>query len=357
MSLPTSLRERLQSNSACPLCGSAGATPQPSSPTNLYSEKLSQLLACSEAELLEAVANRECARCGLWYKSHALPAQLAQHLFREVVPDHPKGWDAGSPRFSPNGFDAALGAFGSALGAGTTNELGRARRELASIIDSLVELAGTPLRAALLSAVEAGDLATLSEAGPRLRALRWEPWPYKRFCGFGDPALWQWFESILGVLRRYGEVGCPRWGFLLRQPSPECDYLHLLRPESHYWGGGCGCRRDGRACGEASATVRPVGTVEWGRVDDNGCDLIGAFQYLDHVSDPLTFLREALTRSRALALVLDAVDQPTAIQHFHGWNLRSLGYAAEVLGARLEHGFTPIRTSGNDVYLLRRGVA
>lgn len=309
------------------------------------------LSGCDEARLLDWFQVLECENCGLRFKSRRLPSAWLEAAFRDAVPDHPKGWDATSSRFSFAGYREELAVFAVALTAREPGALARSRRTLASIIDSLIELDGQPLRAAMLQAIGDGDLHALEEALPELERLAWEPWPYKRFSGFADKALWDWCAGQIGMIRRYAEVGCPLWGFLYRQPQTGVAYVHLARPEPNYWGDGC--RRTGLHCREYLGQGTSVEARKWEEPVPE-FDLLGAFQYLDHVERPLDFLREALARARNLLLVLDAGHLPTAIQHHTGWNLRSLRFAAHLLGARVASGFVPILSSGNEAFLMVR---
>ncbi len=344
----------LESIKQCPLCGETAASGGGQSPRNLYSEQLSKLLGCTERELLATFGNQECQQCGLWYKTHRLPPSIVARLFGDVLPSHPKGWDVASVKFSPEGFAREVRAYALALRDGNDEETARARRTLMSIVESLVELRNDDLGLKLEAAVLQADIAALDSLQPRLHSLEWRPWPYKRFCGFGDPALWDWFEQVLDTpIVRYGEVGCPLWGFLRRRPKSGGQWFRVLRPEPNYWGDAC--RVDGMNCGVNLARDGNTNTVSWDSPDCSELDLLGAFQYLDHVEQPMAFLRDALKRSRAIALILDAVDQPTAVQHHTGWGTRPIAFAAQRLGARLNLGFEPIRSSGNDVFVLSRG--
>ena len=81
-------------------------------------------------------------------------------------------------------------------------------------------------------------------------------------------------------------------------------------------------------------------------------DLIGAFQYLDHLGDPLSFCREAFQAAPALLLILDGVDAPPAVQHLSGWSDRAIAWLAAATHKRVVQGFTAIEASGNRAWLL-----
>lgn len=334
---------------ACPLCGGSKRDARSTAPANLYSEQLAQVLDCAEAQLLEAVGNARCAGCGLWYKPRWFRAEGLRTLFTQRVPDHPKGWDAVSDRFSESGLARELAAYATALAAESKSECARHRRGLASIVDSIVGIDAS-LRERLQTAITQGDLVQLDALRPALQGHFAEPAAFRRFSGFSSPLLWEWLESHLGPVRRYGEVGCPLWGQLARSPHAAATRIYFDRPENNYWGSGC--RRGGQHC---SARLAESGTAQlhpWPPPADVQLDALGAFQYLDHLEDPRTFVAQALAGARALLLILDGVDAPLAIQHFTGWDRRSIGWLADAHGKRVADDFHAIEASGNRAWLL-----
>ena len=54
----------------------------------------------------------------------------------------------------------------------------------------------------------------------------------------------------------------------------------------------------------------------------------------------------------AVLLILDGVDAPLAIQHFSGWDDRSIGRLAAMHGKRVAGDFSAINASGNRAWLL-----
>ena len=200
----------------CPLCGGRRRAAHSVAPQNLYSEMLAPLVGVREQDLLAHVRNVRCSDCGLIHKDHWFSGDVLKRLFGECVPSHPRGWDVLSGRFTPANFQVEVTAYGRAIAAGDDGGIRRYRRSLASIIDSIPEIEGTEESARMVRAVEAGDVAELQAADPRLREIMREPTPYKRFSGFSASVLWEYVESRLGRLRSYAEVGCPLWGLLQR---------------------------------------------------------------------------------------------------------------------------------------------
>ena len=335
---------------ACPLCGSTRSDAESTPPANLYSEQLARITGCNESQLLAQVRNCRCADCGLWYKPRWFRPEPLRLLFTERVPDHPKGWDAVSDRFSEAGFERAREDYRHAIASGIAGDVARCRRTLASIVDSVRDIDAGGLRAHLFDAIAAGDLAPLDALRPALAGRFAEPVAFKRFSGFSAPALWDWMESHLGPVRRYGEVGCPLWGQLSRPRGDDVQRHFLLRAENNYWGEGC--RRDGRHCSQRLAACGGIAPQPWPPADGLVLDVLGAFQYLDHLEDPAGFVAEAFRASRALLLILDGVDAPLAIQHFSGWDARAVAHLAAMHGKRVAADFAAINASGNRAWLL-----
>lgn len=348
------LQDALQPVSACPACGSTDSLPRGQAPRNLYSEQLALLLGVAESALLEAVPNVECRDCGVWWKPRWFRRADLQRLFGERVPDHPKGWDAGSGGFSPGALRAQVHAYEEALAG--ADRLGAARA--ARTLRSIVMASAAPDAAGLLMEVDAAtasaDPAALRRLAARAEVGRFfsEQRPFSRFIGFGDTGLWAWLQAECGPLHRFGEVGCPQWGFLTRPCAGDSERFYLRRVEPNYWAAAC-CR-GGVHCLEATCRAAPVAVADWSTAASLGLDLIGAYQYLDHLDDPRAFVAEALQVAPALLLILDGIDQPTAIQHFTGWTTAALSRLARSAGGSLRSEYAPITVSGNRAWLIRR---
>lgn len=333
----------------CPLCGDDHIDGKSRALPNLYSEQLALQLACDESELLDAVTNRRCKTCGLWYKAHWFQASELQTLFNNRVPDHPKGWDAVSDRFSEAGFAGELQDYQRAIASPSTHEAARHRRSLSSIIDSMVGLEPV-IRRQLNQAISEGDCATLEALRPSLDGFFGAPAAFKRFSGFSAPALWAWMESKLGPVRRYGEVGCPLWGQLSRSHAATAAQYFFVRPETNYWGSGC-CR-GGTHCARKLVQGTDILSAPWPPPAYVQLDALGAFQYLDHLERPDVFVDEVFQHARALLLIFDNGDAPSAIQHFTGWNDRSVDWLAQHHGKQVVSNFEAIESSGNRAWLL-----
>jgi hypothetical protein len=107
-------------------------------------------------------------------------------------------------------------------------------------------------------------------------------------------------------------------------------------------------------CTERLSKDTRVAIARWDDVAGPAYDAIGAFQYLDHLERPGEFMDELFARARAAVLILDAADQPVAIQHFTGWTDSAVSWLAARNGCRVHDGFEGIRASGNFLVILER---
>lgn len=347
------LDDALAAPRGCPVCGSKAASETSEPPSNLYAEKFAAMLDCDEPTLRAAATNARCGGCGVWYKPRWFSPDALSVLFERGVPTHPKGWDAGSPRFSKQGFLAECEAFRVALDTNDHVEIARHRRGLVSIIESITPVSGSPLAERLIDAIHGGDAAMLLTFAMELPEDFGEPAAFRRFSGFSATALWEWMEGRIGPVRRYAEVGCPLWGQLARAGRGGVSCTHLARGEANYWGQGC--RAGGRHCRDELVRRGPVDRLDWNDRGSDRFDAIGAFQYLDHLEDPVGFVAECFEAAPALLLILDGVEEPIAIQHRTGWNDEAIAWLARRFGKRVHADFDAIRQSGNRAWLLADG--
>jgi hypothetical protein len=329
----------------CPLCGGAGWSEDSIPEPNLYSEKLAQLTGSDEAQLLRDHANGRCHACGLEFKRRWFADSTLRELFKDVVATHPKGWDAVLNRFSPDGFLGVLARWSEAVKTSATPEIRRGERELMSIIDSITTPKGFD-PAEVKAAVSRGDVAVVNDSAERVAASIADPAPFRRFAGFRSRALWEYVQSRTGGFETYAEVGCPLWG-LLPIAAESIAASYLSRDEANYWG--AGCRVSGESCVSRLLADPRISNDSW--TTPQRYAVIGAFQYLDHLTDPRGFLAELFAKADSAAIILDGVDSPVAIQHVTGWTDASLNYAAELFGKELHTDFDDIRPSGNRLYL------
>ncbi len=314
---------------------------------NLYSEKLALLLGQDEQRLLERHVNWRCNRCGLLYKREWFSDNTIRALFTGAVARHPKGWDSVSDRFSPLGFMGSLDQWVDALSRSAESAIRRGQRELTSIIESITQPEGFAVQLALV-AISDGDADSLRAMAPAVMSSIGVPAPFRRFAGFRSAELWEYLQGRTGGFDAYAEMGCPLWGLLGIAADFGASATYLERDETNYWG--AGCVNAGQRCTTRLFGDRRIGRAAW--TTSGAYSVIGLFQYLDHVSDPRSFLDALFGKAGSAAVILDGMNAPVAVQHLTGWTDASLEYVAHLYGKRLYSDFEAIRPSGNVLHLL-----
>lgn len=331
----------------CPLCGSNESREDLAPEPNLYSEKIAAILDIDESRLLREHTNWRCDSCGLIFKRHWFSPTTFRELFGTSVAVHPKGWDTVLGRFTPAEFERTLNQWADAIDRSAEPLIRRGERELLSLVDS-IEDASEFDRSAVTEAIARRDQDFVRSVTPVVAAAITAPAPFKRFTGFRSTALWEYLQDKTGGFAEYAEVGCPLWGLLGTAVDKGAHSTFLQRDEPNYWGEGC--VHSGERCVNRLLHEHRISTSPWTASDRY--PVIGLFQYLDHLVDPGTFLRELFSKTESAAIILDGVDRPVAIQHMTGWTEMSLAYVAECFDKRLHNDFAEIRPSGNVLYLL-----
>lgn len=333
----------------CPLCGGADAVRHSEAEPNLYSEKLAELLEEGEAQLLARHANWQCSGCGLLYKRVWFAAPALQALFGGAVARHPRGWDTVLGRFSAAGLEASVQLWADAIATGSEPGMRRGERELLSIVDSIIAPSGFS-RGDAIAAIMSRDVAGFDPIMPAIRSSIGAPAAFKRFSGFGSGELWAYLADRAGPIGNYAEVGCPLWGLLPHAAKLGVPAAFLMRDEPNYWGDGC--RQGGTHCLSRLLEDRRIAAASWS--SETRHDVVGLFQYLDHLREPGNFLSDLFARTQSAAIILDGMDAPLAIQHFTGWPDACMVRVAERFGKDLHVDFEAIRPSGNRLYLFAR---
>jgi glycosyltransferase involved in cell wall biosynthesis len=174
--------------------------------------------------------------------------------------------------------------------------------------------------------------------------------PFKRFEGFGSPVLWDYLTQKLGPISQYAEIGCPLWGLLRHAKLQQVSVSFFTRSEPNYWGDAC--QRNGEQCASFLHREHQIPLSSWvDKMPDEKQQLIGFFQYLDHLDHPIEFLDEVFSRFQHAAVILDQVDEPVYIQHLTGFSTKTMQYLAESYGKHLHTDFQAIRPSANILYL------
>lgn len=337
--------------SNCPLCGHHESQFHSIPKSNLYSEKMAEVSGETEDYLLNHFKNVICDSCGLIFKQEAFPAALIQTIFKDVVPDHPKGWDVMSGRFTPDNFFRELDLYEEAIRTNQTDQINRYRRALLSLIDSIYpHEPNASLKLTLSALIEELNCNSIRNYRDALFEVMKEPMPFKRFSGFSASVFWNYLEEKCGPIQEYDEIGCPLWGMLSLAKSKGVDARFVQRPELNYWGENC--QRNNLHCVQWLHQTHQIPLVDF-ELKDNmpKRQMVGFFQYLDHLDNPIAFLNKIFQYYQSAAVILDGVDEPVYIQHTTGWTTGALNYIAARYDKKLFTDFEAINASGNRLYL------
>ena len=333
----------------CPLCGCSESQFHSYSLPNLYSEKIAKTSSISEEAIIASYANLSCLDCGLIYKKQWFSTEQLDTLFKNEVPTHPKGWDVVSRRFSAENFYHEVSLFSKAIAKGDQQNINRYTRALSSIIDSIEGFSHTKDGQDILGAIHQAKPYKLESYRPQLEKLIKQPAAFKRFSGFSAPSLWNYINDKCGGIRDYAELGCPLWGLMPLAAHKNIPVTYYKRNEVNYWSENC--KNKGVHCSDFIHQEFGIPIHSWEEKFNSKRQLIGLFQYLDHLEDPLVFMDEVFERFEAAAIILDGVDNPLAIQHFTGFTEKSLHYIAHRFNKKLHSDFEQIKPSENVLYL------
>lgn len=342
-----------ESISMCPLCHHEEAVFHSIPLSNLYSEKMAEVSGEKESDLLAYFSNVSCTQCGLVYKKQAYPKALIGEIFHDVVPEHPKGWDVMLGRFTTHNFFTELALYAEAIRLQDIAGMNRYRRALLSIIDSIYpHEPNQGLKNACIQHIESQNIHALTALKTELEQAIQEPMPFKRFSGFSSPRLWHYLVEKLGPIQTYDEVGCPLWGLLAYAKSQGVDARFVQRPEFNYWGENC--KKDRVNCIDWLNKEHQVELSQWHEGQPaSKRQLLGFFQYLDHLEDPSAFLETVFNQYEAAAIILDGVNEPVYIQHITGWTDQAIAYVAHRFNKQVHTDFHLIEPSGNRLFLFQ----
>ena len=336
---------------ACPLCECSDFLSQKPAAPNLYSEKIALNLGISEGELLQQIPNVRCVNCDLAYKKKWFSEEVLNRLFSDLIASHPKGWDTVSKRFTYENFYREVTEFERALAVNDSENTSRYQRALTSLLDSALTPAEQIKYRHLFDAIQSKQINVFWEEDIQtlLVSKFTTPAPFKRFSGFSDMKLWQYLKSKVGPISQYDELGCPLWGLLRHASLEGLDTRYLKRPENNYWN--TGCTQNGTHCSDYMKQEFHATEESWSRSDTTKRELVGFFQYLDHLNNPKEFLDEVFMRYAHAAVILDQVDESVYIQHFTGFTNKTMSYIGHHYQRELHLDFDEIKGSGNVLYL------
>ena len=288
----------------CPVCGSAERT----YPTNTilhtgpdsYSLRLSEYLGVTVDELFEGVRQCVCAGCGTVYLDPHMGNELQTLLFQVVSPTHVAGWTQ---------WEIAT-------------RTGRGQPHLRHLAEHLEATFGScnryvevacPFSGMLLATVDASALTSWQSSGaPSARVdsrMTVMARLYAHIERFGLRAI----DFLLAIRRRTSRVEVQISG--AEHPLSRKRTLALV-PSLLRWN--LGCQRYGWHCGQVAREVLSCEIAHLEDLDADSADVVGIFNSLDHLPDPLNILRKSL---QIAPLVVISGHRPSHTKYQHGFAL------------------------------------
>lgn len=335
----------------CPLCNSTSFLLSKKSYLNLYSEQISLDLKISQEKLINIFKNLQCNKCKLIYKKNWFDKNFLNKIFNEIVPVHPKGWDTISNKFSKKYFEKKIKSFKLVLkDKKKLLKKNKIQRELISIADSIListNIAGINKKK-LIHAIKNDNIEEINLNYKRLIKEFNYPEEFKRFKGFDSDKLISFIKSKIGKLSSYSELGCPLWGSLEKMNRDKLNCSFIKVEDCQFWGRNCK-KKNFYCYKKLNNNIKIYSKIPFNR---KKVDYLAVYLFLDHVVDPLMFMKKILKYSYSVGIILEQSTQGVPVQHFTGWNINSMKFLAKKLNKKIDYNFEPIKKTGKDFYLI-----
>jgi len=179
-----------------------------------------------------------------------------------------------------------------------------------------------------------------------------KPKNFTRYSGFRSEHLFDYIESKIGNINTYSEIGCPLWGMLDYAVERKC-FTTFYKPEAKcFWSNNC--KKNKLKCIKKLNQKTKILKLN----ERNKNDFLGCFVYLDHLKKPLEFLKKRFSNSKSIGLILENIknnanmSQGLAIQHFTGWDKKSINYLSKKLNKKFDCSFKEIQSEGYQFFLI-----
>ena len=336
--------------SKCPVCKSPNFKAAKSGYKNMYSEQISQEYKIEEYQLIRLLKNVQCINCGLIYKKQWFNEKTSNIIFNKIVPVHPKGWDIKAKKFNLNYFKKKLVLLRLLVEKNKKLEINKTNRELISIADSLTakDKNEKKIKNKLIVSIKRKEFKKIVFYVNKIKDCFSSPEEFKRFRGFNSVSLREHTQTIIGKLENLSEIGCPLWGNLnvMSKKNIQCSFIKGR--SSQFWG--YKCKKNNSIChNQLNKKI-----VKYNKIPQfkKKIDYLGAYLYLDHVIDPVNFIKKIFKFSNSLGIILERSSTGVPVQHFTGWNINSIKYLANKFNKNIDFSFSPIKKTGKDFYLI-----
>lgn len=326
---------KLVSFEKCPLCSNKHYRKKIYCYPNRYSEELANYFKVSENYILKKIFNVECKNCGLIYKRYWLSDENLYDLFNKIIPIHPKCSDRYSNKFSKKYFSKIFNLYLKERTDG--KKFNMYRRILFSIVDSVKK--NKSLKKKFILSLQNNNKLKLAKLKKTIVKLITEPENFKRFSGYDTENFFAFIDDK-NKINNYGELGCPNWGMLNRAKMKGLKTYFFYGDKTHFWS--CKKMTYGKRL-----SIKNLDKL------DKKLDFLGIFFYLDHIKKINFFIRYVLKNTHSIGLLLEKINyKKVAIQHFTGWNKKSIKYLAKKFKKNVNSKFKENSNPEINFYLL-----
>tara|TARA_B110000114_G_C15094243_1_gene400375 strand:+ start:919 stop:1962 length:1044 start_codon:yes stop_codon:yes gene_type:complete len=338
----------------CPLCKSALSKPAKLGYPNRYSELISTKLNISEKTLLIKLKNVECENCGLIYKKKWLEKKFLEKLFNEYIPIHPKGWDKLSDKFSKNYFIKQINRYTDKEKTLSILNKNFLYRDILSLCDSVdddgLKKNQIEFKYNFIKEFKKGNRIFLKKKNLLFSKLITTPSPFKRFSGFGNDLLIDYYKKFSPKILNYAEIGCPLWGNFDKLRSNKKRNLFFFKPKRHdFWSGNC--YKKGKNCSNKIQNFCKVAKYEELGKQKEKFDFLSAFLILDHSTEPLKMLNKINKNSKCFSILIEDMKKGVPAQHFSGWSKKTMNFIGKKLNKKIDMSFKPLQKIGYYLFL------
>ena len=317
------LESHFNRNRICPLCKKNENASLISQYKNVYSELISRHLQIEESTLLDFCLFKKCSKCSLLYWEKQLSRSLRCELYEKILPTHPKGSDASGEYFSLKGLKEKIKK--------SKNDINRIRRIKEGYLSSFIfknnseRISSFNYFEDLNNNYNINKLNILFSRGPR---------ELSRHAGFRNTFLNHFIIKEIDKLKsknyQYIEYGCPTWGPLNTLIKNKYNCLSVLPKSSVFW----------NKYEQISDNLNIIKEEDLEKDShDFSNSILGLILILDHLEDPLGFLKNFLNLGvKSIAIIVEKININTGlpIQHLTGWKAESLIYLANSLDLKVE---------------------
>jgi hypothetical protein len=326
---------RLLEFKKCPLCANKKYKKKISCYSNRYSEEIAKFFKVKESYILKKIHNVECTKCGLIYKKYWFTNKNLFDLFNKIIPVHPKCSDKFSNKFSKKYF---LKIFSLYIKEPTNSDkYNMYKRTIFSIVDSIQK--NKTIKNRFIFFLSKDKKSKLLLLKSKILNLITTPENYKRFSGYDSENFFN-FINNRKKLNNYAELGCPNWGMLERAKKNGLNTTFISGDKNYFWT----CKKKIK---DQISNINNLNKIK------KKLDFLGIFFYLDHIKKINIFIKNALSQTYLIGFLLEKIDKKgVAIQHFTGWNLKSIKYLAKKFNKKVDYNFKEISKSNINFYLL-----